>query len=127
MDANRKEETCPLVCTMNIIGGKWKIPILWYLAQSPRRYNELKRCVAGITNIMLTRSLRDLEENGLVERIQYEVIPPQVEYRISEKGNAIIPALKIIGDWGKKWAIDKSGAADSRIKISKTTNNCIQS
>ncbi|EXG84564.1 putative transcriptional regulator [Clostridium sp. ASBs410] len=99
-------ENCPLVSTMNVIGGKWKIPILWYLAQSPQRYNQLKRCIDGITNTMLTRALRDLEEDGLVERIQYEVIPPQVEYRISEKGNAIMPAVKIIESWGKNWLID---------------------
>lgn len=64
-----RKEKCPIVATMNIIGGKWKIPILWYLAQAPHRYNQLKRCLAGITNIMLTRALRDLEKDGLVKRI----------------------------------------------------------
>lgn len=103
IDNDRKEENCPLVSTMSIIGGKWKIPILWYLNQSPRRYNELKRCIGGITNVMLTRALRDLENDGLVERTQYEVIPPQVEYRISDKGRAIIPAVEIIEDWGNYW------------------------
>ncbi len=107
-DESWKVKNCLLVSTMNIIGGKWKIPILWYLSQSPRRYNELKRCIGGITNVMLTRSLRGLEEDGLVERIQYEIIPPQVEYRISEKGNAIMPAIKIISEWGEFWLVDKT-------------------
>lgn len=108
IDNNQNEENCPLVSTMKIIGGKWKIPILWYLDQSPRRYNELKRCIGEITNVMLTRALRDLENDGLVKRAQYEIIPPHVEYRISDKGKAIMPAIEIIRDWGNDWTHQNS-------------------
>ena len=103
MEDKPQRLNCPLVATMNMIGGKWKIPILWYLAQAPRRYNELKRCIWEITNIMLTRSLRDLEEDGLIERIQYGEIPPHVEYRISKKGHAILPAINHMEEWAKTW------------------------
>ncbi len=95
----QQEADCQLAIAMNMIGGKWKIPILWYLAQSPQRYNQLKRCVGNITNTMLTRALRDLEEDGLIERAQQETIPPQVTYSITQKGNAVIPAIQSIQQW----------------------------
>lgn len=65
------------------------------------RYNELKRSLAGITNIMLTRCLQDLEKNNLVNRITYEQIPPHVEYSLTKEANKLIPALEIIGEWGR--------------------------
>lgn len=95
---------CPIVSTMNIIGGKWKVPILWYIAESPQRYNQLRNRINGITNAMLTRSLRDLEENGLITRIQFDVIPPHVEYHITDKGLEIIPAIQLIREWGMSHA-----------------------
>lgn len=68
---------CPILRTLDIIGGKWKLPILWHLStQRIVRYNELKRSVKGITNTMLTKCLKELEENGLVTRVQYNEIPP---------------------------------------------------
>lgn len=91
---------CPVMDALNVIGGKWRIPILWKLAEHPLRYNELKRQLTGITNIMLTRSLRDLEDHGLIMRTVYEVIPPHVEYKLSKEGERLIPALRIIKDWG---------------------------
>lgn len=91
---------CPVMDALNVIGGKWRIPILWKLANQPLRYNELKRQLTGITNIMLTRSLRELEENGLVLRTVFEAIPPHVEYALTKEGKQLIPALLIIKDWG---------------------------
>lgn len=93
-------EYCPVLKALNVIGGKWRIPIMWKLSEKPLRYNELKRRLNGITNIMLTRSLRDLEENHLITRKEYESIPPHVEYALSENGRKLIPALVIIKDWG---------------------------
>ncbi len=95
--ANRN---CPVLYALNIIGGKWRMPILWYLSQSDLRYNELKRKMGGVTNIMLTRSLKDLEENGLVKRTQFTEIPPHVVYSITEHGKKLIPALVALKDWG---------------------------
>lgn len=91
---------CPVMGALNIIGGKWRIPILWKLTNKTLRYNELKRQLTGITNIMLTRSLKDLEEYGLVKRVQFAEIPPHVEYSLTAQGEKLVPAFLIIKEWG---------------------------
>ena len=91
---------CPVLHALSVIGGKWRIPILWKLANSPLRYNELKRQLSGITNIMLTRSLKELEAYDLVRRVQYSEIPPHVEYSLTQQGEQLVPAFMIIKEWG---------------------------
>lgn len=94
---------CAVVRALEIIGGKWRLPIIWELsAQESMRYNELKRHLDGITNIMLTRALQGLEEHGLVNRIEYNQIPPHVEYSLTESCRELLPALEIINQWGKR-------------------------
>lgn len=96
------DSICPIVYALSIIGQKWKIPILWHLAdEGTLRYNELKRGVFGITNIMLTKSLQELEEHHLVHREQYDTIPPKVEYSLTECGKTLIPLLREFDAWGK--------------------------
>jgi DNA-binding HxlR family transcriptional regulator len=96
------DNICPIVYALSIIGQKWKIPILWHLAdEGTLRYNELKRGVNGITNIMLTKSLQELEEHNLVIRKSYDTIPPKVEYSLSERGKTLIPLLREFDAWGK--------------------------
>ena len=101
---------CPLIYALEIIGQKWKLPIMWYLFDNDfTRYNELKRKVKGITNMMLTKSLKELEEHSLIVRIQYETIPPKVEYALTERGKALLPALKELSIWGEEQIkLDKS-------------------
>ena len=95
-------EKCPVTRALEIIGGKWRIPIIWKLATvESLRYNELKRSISGITNIMLTRSLQSLEEHGLVKRVEFNKIPPHVEYSLTDSCHDLLPALKIINEWGK--------------------------
>ena len=85
---------------MEIIGQKWKLPILWYIADKEViRYNELQRKVVGITATMLTKDLRELENDGLISRKQYSTIPPTVEYSLTEKGKTLIPALDTLYQW----------------------------
>lgn len=97
------EKVCPIVYALDMIGQKWKIPILWHLAdEGTLRYNELKRGIYGITNIMLTKSLQELEERGLVHREEYSTIPPKVEYSLTERGQTLIPLLKDFDKWGKE-------------------------
>lgn len=99
---NIYETKCPIIYALNIVGQKWKLPIMWYLFQNEStRYNELKRMVNGITNIMLTKSLRELEENKLVVRKQYDTIPPRVEYSLTERGKALLPTLNELYKWGE--------------------------
>ncbi len=93
---------CSVLYALDIIGGKWRMPILWYLSQSDFRYNELKRKLNGITNIMLTRSLKELEEYGLIHRNEYSQIPPYVVYSITEQGKKLIPALVALKEWGEE-------------------------
>jgi DNA-binding HxlR family transcriptional regulator len=93
---------CAVTHALNILGGKWRLPIIWQLStQESMRYNELKRHLEGITNIMLTRALQALEENGLVNRMEYSQIPPHVEYSLTESCKQLLPALEIINEWGK--------------------------
>lgn len=98
-----QSEKCPVLYALSIIGQKWKLPILWYLYQGEIiRYNELKRKMPDITNVMLSKSLKELEENGLINRVQYPEIPPKVEYSLTDRGKALIPALNAIYDWGSE-------------------------
>lgn len=97
------QEKCSVIYALEIIGGKWKLPIIWKLSkQESMRYNELKRELTGITNIMLTRSLQYLEEHALVRRIDFCENPPHVEYSLTEHGRSLIPALEVIRDWGRE-------------------------
>jgi len=109
---NRKNiygDDCPLLHALNIIGGKWRMPILGHLLDSGLRYNELKRHLPGITNIMLTRSLQDLEEYRLVKRIQHSEKPPHVEYFLTEHARKLVPAILAIQEWGKEQILLEKG------------------
>ena len=99
-----EKEKCPIIYVLDQIGQKWKIPILWHLADEnkPLRYNELKRSIPTITNIMLTKSLQELQQSGLVYRKQYDVIPPKVEYSLTDRGKTLIPILQAIHKWGEE-------------------------
>ncbi|MBU3178475.1 helix-turn-helix transcriptional regulator [Clostridium estertheticum] len=107
---NKYETKCPLIYALEIIGQKWKLPIMWYLFDNNfTRYNELKRKVKGITNMMLTKSLKELVEHNLIVRIQYEVIPPKVEYALTERGKSLLPTLNELSIWGEEQLkLDKS-------------------
>lgn len=96
------DEICPVLYTMSILGQRWKLPILWHLAdEGTLRYNELKRGIPLITNIMLAQSLRELERSDLIDRKNYDTIPPKEEYSLSERGRTLIPILRQIQEWGK--------------------------
>jgi DNA-binding HxlR family transcriptional regulator len=98
---NIYEMQCPVIYALEIVGQKWRLPIMWYLLEmEPVRYNELKRKIKGITNMMLTKSLKELEEHKLIVRTQYETIPPKVEYSLTERGKALLPALNELYKWG---------------------------
>jgi DNA-binding HxlR family transcriptional regulator len=107
---NKYETKCPLIYALEIIGQKWKMPIMWYLFDNNfTRYNELKRKVKGITDMMLTKSLKELVEHNLIVRIQYETIPPKVEYALTERGKSLLPALNELSIWGEEQLkLDKS-------------------
>lgn len=94
---------CPVAYALNLIGGKWHLQIIWSLYKKPvQRYNELKRMVNGITNMMLSQSLKELEQYGLIERSQFAEIPPRVEYSLTEEGQTLIPLIRELSRWGIK-------------------------
>lgn len=94
--------TCTDIYALEVIGGKWRLPIIWTLStKKSMRYNELKRHMKGITNIMLTRCLQGLESYGLVTRTEHDEVPPHVEYALTDKCRELLPALEIINAWGR--------------------------
>ncbi|KYO65505.1 winged helix-turn-helix transcriptional regulator [Thermovenabulum gondwanense] len=98
---NNNYDNSPLAYALNLIGGKWKLPVIWALSKNgTMRYNELKRNINVITNMMLTQVLRELENDGIINRKQYMEIPPRVEYSLTENGKELIPALKALAHWG---------------------------
>lgn len=94
---------CPIEVTLEFIGGKYKTIILWYLIDNILRYNELRKLIPQATPKMLTQQLRELEENGLIKRVVYPVVPPKVEHSLTEYGKTLIPVLNIMKQWGKEY------------------------
>ena len=107
---------CPLLYVMELIGSKWKLPILWCLNEEDGlHYNELKRRVHGVTNTMLTKCLRELEEKGLVSRRSLGSVPPSVTYHLREDGKSLMPALEGLHRWGMAY-LEKRREGTSRCK-----------
>jgi len=91
---------CPVEGTLDVIGGKWKPLIIWFLRDKVLRFSELGRKLPGITDVMLTKQLRELEHDGIVSRNVYREVPPKVEYSLTPLGVTIIPVLDALCDWG---------------------------
>lgn len=100
--SNSRVHDCPVETCLEMLSGKWKPRILWKIYQHEvMRFNELQRNISGgITAKMLTQQLRELEEDGLIERKIYAVVPPKVEYRLSKFGQTLTPVLDSIAQWG---------------------------
>lgn len=96
----REQYNCPLEATIEVIGGKWKLYLLWHLRDECKRYGELKRKTQGITEKMLIQQLRELESDGLIKRTVYPEIPPKVEYSLTFYGETFIPLLYQLNSWG---------------------------
>ncbi len=93
----------PMSKLQAVIGGKWKILILWYVAHyKVQRFGELKRRLAGITQATLTKQLRELEADGFLHREIYQEIPPRVEYSLTEFGQSFVPVLEAMLSWSEK-------------------------
>jgi len=94
----------PMSRLQSVIGGKWKILILWYIAfYKVQRFGELMRRLDGITQSTLTKQLRELENDGFLHREIYKEIPPKVEYSLSEFGKSLIPILDVMCNWGNEY------------------------
>lgn len=105
----KKEDlpTCPVATTVQIIGSKWKLLIIRNLLVRPWRFNELQRSLEGISQKVLTDSLRSMEADGIITRTVYPEVPPRVEYALSELGETIRPIISAMEEWGKAYKAQK--------------------
>lgn len=116
-----KEFNCEKELTLAIIGGKWKMLILWHLGrEGTKRFGELKSLIPDITPRMLVNQLRELEEDLIVNRKVYPVVPPKVEYSLTKEGESLMPILTAMYDWGKNYRdtvlINQEQTAETLIK-----------
>ena len=93
---------CPLILALDMIGGKWKLPIVWYLSKSESlRFSELRRRVSGVTGMMLSKCLHELESDGIVTRTEFSSTPPRVEYSLTDSAKALVPILHGLYAWAE--------------------------
>ena len=95
-----KKDYCPVEATLELIGGKYKALILWHLSEKKLRFSELRKVITSATPKMLTQQLRELESCALIHREVFPVIPPKVEYSLTETGRSLLPILVAMRDWG---------------------------
>lgn len=100
-------ENCPVETTLELIGGKYKALILWHLSESSLRFSQLCKLVKTATPKMLTQQLRELEANDLIHREVFPVVPPHVEYSLTEVGRSLMPILVAMRDWGAEYMSGK--------------------
>jgi len=105
---------CPVEAALELIGGKWKGLALYHLSDGTKRFNELKRLAGSVTRRTLTKQLRELEADGLISRTVYPVVPPKVEYALTEKGEALVPVLMALRNWGIEYALPDPTASAGR-------------
>jgi DNA-binding HxlR family transcriptional regulator len=102
---------CPAEVTLSVIGGRWKVVLLYHLFQGTKRFSQLQRAIPGITQKMLTQQLREMERDGLVHREIYPSVPPKVEYSLTDLGMSLRPVINAMCDWGLKY---RDGELDTK-------------
>ena len=117
----KSNDCCPVEATLDLIGGKYKALILWHLSDETLRFSELKKLLTGATPKMLTQQLRELEASQLVHREVYPVIPPKVEYSLTELGRSLMPVLVAMRDWGAEY-LRKKDVEPCCFMMDKTPN-----
>ena len=109
---------CPAESTLDVIGGRWKVPIVWHLFSGTLRFSELRRALPDVTQKMLTQQLRELEQDGVVRRKVYPEVPPKVEYSLTDRGLSLRPVVEAMCRWagegkgGKKPSCAPRGRGD---------------
>jgi DNA-binding HxlR family transcriptional regulator len=97
------ENTCSLKDVLEIIGGKWAMPIIYILSKGKLRFKELERSVEGINTRMLVKELKNMEKNGIIKRDVFATVPPTVEYTLTDKGEKLLPSIISLHTWGKEF------------------------
>lgn len=111
------EYRCTVAVTLDIIGGKWKSLILWHLSFKTLRFSQLQRRLNKITQKMLTQQLRELEQDGMINRKVYPEVPPRVEYSLTEMGESVVPILKMMCQWGKDYEEATTGVVVDKCQV----------
>lgn len=110
---------CPVGATLDLIGGKYKALILWHLAKSKLRFSQLNKLIPGATAKMLTQQLREMEAQDLIHREVYPVVPPKVEYSLTDLGKSLMPVLIAMRDWGSEY-LHKKNISSNCIMMNNT-------
>lgn len=97
------EESCSLRDVLDIIGGKWSMPIIYILSKGKLRFKELERSIEGINTRMLVKELKNMEANGILTRKVFATVPPMVEYALTRKGEKLLPSIVSLHKWGKEF------------------------
>ena len=105
-------ENCPVESTLDLIGGKYKALILWHLSEKTLRFSELHKTISSATAKMLTQQLRELEAHNLVHREVFPIVPPKVEYSLTDLGRSLLPILVAMRDWGANYLKTKNMEAN---------------
>lgn len=100
------EKTCTLKDVLDIIGGKWAMPIIYILSKGKLRFKELERTVEGINTRMLVKELKNMEANGIVTREVFATVPPTVEYSLTVKGEKLLPSIVSLHKWGQEFTLN---------------------
>jgi len=100
------EKTCTLKDVLDIIGGKWAMPIIYILSKGKMRFKELERTVEGINTRMLVKELKNMEANGIVIREVFATVPPTVEYSLTVKGEKLLPSIISLHQWGQEFTVE---------------------
>jgi DNA-binding HxlR family transcriptional regulator len=99
------EKTCSLREVLDIIGGKWAMPIIYILSKGKKRFKELERSVEGINTRMLVKELKNMEANGIITREVFATVPPTVEYTLTSKGEKLLPSIVSLHTWGQEFTV----------------------
>lgn len=100
MDVQKRPYSCGIDAAIDVVGGKWKVLILWALHDGQRRFGELRRLLPGVSEKVLIQQLRELEADQIVHREVYRQVPPKVEYSLTDLGDSLNAALRPLGAWG---------------------------
>ena len=107
---------CPITATIDVIGGKWKPPIIWLLMKGPMRFGELSKTMPDIALKVLSRQLKELEADGIIVRKAYPEVPPRVEYSLTEKGDSLREVMFLLSEWSSKHLMGQDGSTKKQAK-----------
>jgi DNA-binding HxlR family transcriptional regulator len=117
----RRRTKCPAEMTLSVIGGRWKVPILYHLSHGVKRFSELQRSMNGVTQKVLTQQLREMERDGILHREVFAQVPPKVEYSLTGWGKSLKPVIDAMCEWGSLFAKGRQPQNSMEFPLSPST------